>query len=233
MAVGGIITVRIATHGTDGRVIADRVRITRIDPTTPVWSETLSATSAVDVTTVTADRLADLFHLAVPVDNSQGPVNVTVDITGTLAGAGVDGTDAIAADQVSAIIPPANDAHGHDLDGNRTADWRWDLTWNAAGHLRRMQSTPSAVVAGAPDQRITFDYDSMGRRFSKTVEVRDSGTSSFIPHPSSLILHPFTSKTANGVICFAISALLRRKNVKMGRFYRVCRGCTFSLVLIF
>jgi RHS repeat-associated protein len=44
-------------------------------------------------------------------------------------------------------------------------------------------------VAAAGDQKLTFAYDYMGRRVSKKVYTYDSGTSSFIPHTSSIFIY--------------------------------------------
>ncbi len=172
MATGGRLSVRIANMGTTGQVIADAVRIRR---TTDTWVQVLDSEDADLVTTLTAEKLGDIFHLAVPVDNSAGPVAAKFDITGTLAGAGENGTDAVASFETSAIIPPAVAALDHDLDGRRKDDWKWIYTWNAAGQLRSVETTAAYINVGEPHLKLVFDYDAQGRRFSKKV-YRDGAT---------------------------------------------------------
>lgn len=172
MTTGGHLSVRIANMGTTGRVVADAVRIKR---TSGTWEQILDSESATLVTTLSVAKLGDIFYKAIPVDNSAGPVAVKIDITGLLAGAGENGTDAVASFETSAIVPPANTALANDLDGRRKDDWKWTYTWNAAGQLRSVESTTAYVGVGGPQIKLVFDYDAQGRRFSKKV-YRDGAT---------------------------------------------------------
>lgn len=166
MAAGGRLNVRIANMGTTGQVVADSVRIKR---TTDTWVQIMDSEDATVVTTIAAAKLGEIFHLAIPVDNSAGPVAAKFDITGLLAGAGVNGTDAVASYETSAIIPPATTTLDHDLDGRLHGDWKWTYTWNAAGQLRSVESTTAYTDVGGPRLKLVFDYDAQGRRFSKKV----------------------------------------------------------------
>lgn len=68
-----------------------------------------------------------------------------------------------------AYIPPHPEAFVHDADGNLTDDGRWHYTWDAENRLIAMETLSVAYNAGAPRKKLEFGYDSLGRRFSKTV----------------------------------------------------------------
>jgi RHS repeat-associated protein len=97
-------------------------------------------------------------------------------ITGTLAGAGDDGLDAVREITSRPYFPPTPYTPKHDADGNLTDDGRWRYTWNAAGRLEGMETHPLAVSVGVRQQKLEFAYDSQGRRFSKTVSAWNPST---------------------------------------------------------
>lgn len=69
-------------------------------------------------------------------------------------------------------IPRTPETYTHDLDGNLTADGRWNYTWDAENRLVRMV----AATANGPQQRIDFTYDPAGRRTRKQVWNNTAGT---------------------------------------------------------
>ena len=57
----------------------------------------------------------------------------------------------------------------HDADGNLVSDTRWHYIWNAENRLIELETSPAAIAAGAPKQKLLFAYDYQGRRTSKQV----------------------------------------------------------------
>lgn len=72
------------------------------------------------------------------------------------------------------ILAGTPEVFSYDTDGNLTDDWRWHYTWDAENRLIAMDTQPGAVAAGAPHQRLEFDYDHQGRRSAKRLLVRNS-----------------------------------------------------------
>ena len=66
-------------------------------------------------------------------------------------------------------FPPQTETLTYDEDGNLTGDARWIYRWNAENRLIEMESTPAAIAAGVPATKLTFLYDSQGRRTEKKV----------------------------------------------------------------
>jgi RHS repeat-associated protein len=69
-------------------------------------------------------------------------------------------------------IPKTSEIYTNDLDGNLTADGRWNYTWDAENRLVKMV----AATANGPQQRIDFTYDPMGRRIRKQRWNNTTGT---------------------------------------------------------
>lgn len=97
----------------------------------------------------------------------------TFSILGTLTGAGDGGSDAVARFDREAYIPAGATSRTHDASGNLTEDAEWTYTWDAENRLVQMETRPSVVTAGAPQRRLTFEYDSQSRRTRKMTETWD------------------------------------------------------------
>lgn len=97
----------------------------------------------------------------------------TFSILGTLTGAGDGGSDAVARFDREAYIPAGATSRTHDASGNLTEDAEWTYTWDAENRLVQMETRPSVVTAGAPQRRLTFEYDSQSRRRRKMTETWD------------------------------------------------------------
>jgi len=126
-----------------------------------------SATVLVDGAATT--RSGDLFYGAVGGNNTFE----TFSILGTLTGAGDGGSDAVARFDREAYIPAGATSRMYDESGNLTEDAKWTYTWDAENRLVEIETRPSAVTAGAPHRRLTFEYDSQSRRTRKTAETWD------------------------------------------------------------
>jgi RHS repeat-associated protein len=124
-------------------------------------------------------RLGAWFHGVVTGDNSVAAIWDEVTIRGVLAGAGQAGTGAVAETLGTYFVPQTPQVFVHDADGNLTQDGRWSYSWDAENRLIAIETLPAAYNAGAPRQRITFGYDSQGRRFSKTVENWNGSTANW------------------------------------------------------
>jgi RHS repeat-associated protein len=100
-------------------------------------------------------RRVEYFRKELSVDNSLVPVwqSVAVAATGETT---VNG---------NVFVPKTPEPFNYDLDGNLTADGRWNYTWDAENRLIRMV----ANTAAGPQQCIEFQYDWKGRRISKKV----------------------------------------------------------------
>jgi YD repeat-containing protein len=77
-------------------------------------------------------------------------------------------------------VPQPPESFTYDSDGNLTSDGRWDYTWDAENRLVAMQTAAAAVAVGAPNQRLEFTYDYMGRRVDKKVLSLVSGQWSLV-----------------------------------------------------
>ena len=71
------------------------------------------------------------------------------------------------------IVPQTPEAFTWDVDGNLTSDGLWTNTWDANNRMVLAES--GSGVPAAFKRRLTFQYDSMGRRIVKHVESGYSG----------------------------------------------------------
>jgi RHS repeat-associated protein len=126
-----------------------------------------------------AQRQGPFFYEGLSVDNSAIPQFKQVNIAAVISNAGPAGQDAVMQATRSLFVPASPESFTYDLDGNLLSDGRWAYTWDGENHLIAMQTTPAAIAAGAPNQKLTFAYDSQGRRIQKTVSNWSNG--SYVP----------------------------------------------------
>ncbi len=126
---------------------------------------------AITANATVAARTDNYFHAEVPVDNSAGPVWEEITVTGVVPGAGEGGSDAVAEETGYKFLEKDPVAPAYDDDGNLSSDGRWSYTWNAENRLIEMTPLPAAISAGAPNKRLQFTYDNLGRRIKKSVSV--------------------------------------------------------------
>lgn len=67
------------------------------------------------------------------------------------------------------LVAKNPEAPGYDADGNLTSDGLKVYTWDAQNRLLSVQTSATAVDAGAPRQKQEYTYDGLGRRISKKV----------------------------------------------------------------
>jgi RHS repeat-associated protein len=110
-------------------------------------------------------RQGDFFHQVHPVTNSTTAQWLSLEIDSTFGGSSTR----------TVYLGRVGQVHLYDYDGNLTSNERWDYTWNAEGQLAAMQTTAAAVSVGAPNQRLQFTYDHMGRRVGKQMLAFSGG----------------------------------------------------------
>jgi len=123
-----------------------------------------------------ATQQGSIFYDGLTVDNAGGPQFLQINVEAVANNAGPNGEDAIMQATRTAFLPQTPEAYTYDLDGNLLSDGRWAYTWDGENRLIGMQTLPTAVTAKAPNQRISFAYDSQGRRVQKTLANGASGS---------------------------------------------------------
>ncbi len=117
-----------------------------------------SASTSVTINGNSATRLDEYFYQEISA--SSGAVHVPYAVAAT------DGTGTTTRNG-GKFLPASPEDITHDFDGNLTSDGRFTLTWDAENRLIGME-THSTIPLPAR-RKLTFAYDSMGRRIRKTV----------------------------------------------------------------
>jgi RHS repeat-associated protein len=105
-----------------------------------------------------ATRSGRTFHARGTVDNTVGPVDTTLTITGVRPESGTDGKDIVTEESRSVRIPQTPEQFTYDDDGNLLSDGTWTYTWNGENRLVKLESE---------NQKLEFAYDCQGRRVGK------------------------------------------------------------------
>ncbi len=128
-----------------------------------------NAAATVTANGESATRADDYFQILLDYSGETSPNdarNESILLTGTYAGQGAGGADAIAEVSTEAYLPPNPEDFNYDDDGNLEDDSRWTYTWNGENRLVAMEPI-DAIALGLPNQKLVFAYDSQGRRFKK------------------------------------------------------------------
>ena len=95
------------------------------------------------------------FFKALAVDNTNAAVWASVPVLGVLnTGVTSNDADIVSSTTGHLFLAKTAEEFTHDLDGNLTSDGRWTYTWDAENRLIAMETTASAVAAGAPRLRL-------------------------------------------------------------------------------
>ena len=86
-------------------------------------------------------------------------------------------------------LPPATETFTYDVRGNLKSDGRWDYTRDAENRLVFIQTTATAITAGAPEQKYGYRYDYSGRRYAKDVYAWNSTDAAYETQPSKTTLY--------------------------------------------
>lgn len=145
--------------------------------------------ASVSVNGTSATQTGEYFQALLDYSGETSPNDVRyedITVTGTYAGQGAGGVDAIAEAQTNAYLPPNPENFTYDDDGNLTGDGRWAYIWNGENRLIKMVTKQGAVNAGVPKQKLEFVYDYQGRRVQKIVSDWDSQISDWEANPEIL-----------------------------------------------
>jgi hypothetical protein len=105
-------------------------------------------------------RRGEYFQTALSINNSSAPAYQSVTTTAINGGSSNNVTGNV-------LLPAANETYGPDLDGNTISDGLWSYSWNAENKLVTVQSVSG--VPSAAKRLLSFEYDYLVRRISKTV----------------------------------------------------------------
>jgi RHS repeat-associated protein len=138
------------------------------------------STWTVEVNSVAASRIGDLYHRTLTASNGSAPVwqsVVTRRSTGTPTNTGHFWF-------AKASTTPAYDDDGNLLSDGRNGlidEGRWVYLWDAENRLIQMESTAAAVTAGMPYTKLTFEYNWEGKRVARHVwRGGNSGSPTFL-----------------------------------------------------
>lgn len=137
--------------------------------------------SSTDLTNIIrAEKKGNYFHAPLPLDNSTGPVYADdLTIYGVTQSSDLSGPDTIATDTRRAFLPSASESFSYDEDGNLEGEDRWDFTWDAENRLTTVETSAAAISAGAPQEKVAYRYDYLGRRVQRTHSIWNSGTQGY------------------------------------------------------
>ena len=133
--------------------------------TVPNAADVLGSATNAAIVTVNGQatyRKNDYYRLQLGIDNSGGPVFQGITNLAVLSQRAYP----LLSNTTGNIFLPRNpESFTYDADGNLSSDGRWSYTWDAENRL----STVVARTTAGPQQSITFEYDSTGRRIGKKV----------------------------------------------------------------
>jgi hypothetical protein len=121
------------------------------------------ATNTVTVNGSTAYRKGEYFRQELSLANASSALwsNIVVAATGQTSITG------------SVYLAKSPEVFLYDLDGNLTNDGHWAYTWDAENRLTGLTNNTSV----GPQYKLTFAYDSQGRRIQKMVATNSVGIS--------------------------------------------------------
>jgi RHS repeat-associated protein len=103
--------------------------------------------------------------------NGQGG-RIDLTVRGTIAGAGVDGTDAVAETDLHLPLAPALEALAYDGAGRLKEDAFWTYNWDGAGRLTTMYRKGNMMPEpGMSSDSVSFSYDADNRRTYKNRSI--------------------------------------------------------------
>ncbi len=138
---------------------------------------TANSAATVTVNDQSTARKGDYFYRELAVDNTAGPVNAQITVTGARQNFGAGGEDAVTQQGGHTFLPQAAESFTFDFDGNLTSDGHLNYSWDAENRLLSMEAIPSVPVDGR--QRLEFVYDAMARRVQKKVYAWNISTSTY------------------------------------------------------
>ena len=138
---------------------------------------TANSAATVTVNDLSTARKGDYFYKELAVDNTAGPVNAQITVTGARQNFGAGGEDAVTQQGGHTFLPQAAESFTFDFDGNLTSDGHLNYSWDAENRLLSMEAIPRVPVDVR--QRLEFVYDAMARRVQKKVYAWNISTSTY------------------------------------------------------
>lgn len=127
-----------------------------------------------------ATRVGDYFYHELDLSGGgDSAQQTTITVTGSLPDGGDNNAPRVADAQKSEYLSSNPEVFDYDDDGNLTSDGKWTYSWDAENRLIEMETRSQAYNGGAPRLKLTFGYDSTGRRFNKQVQEWNHSTSSY------------------------------------------------------
>ncbi|QYY36714.1 RHS repeat-associated core domain-containing protein [Ruficoccus sp. ZRK36] len=147
-----------------------------------------NANATVTANAQAATRTGDYYQALLDYSSGEAPDAARYEdilLVGTYAGQGANGTDAVAEVETRAYLPPNPENFTYDDDGNLKSDSRWLYAWDGENRLVTLEPTATAISLGLPGQKLTFTYDSQGRRVKKEVYDWSDTTSTWETSPAA------------------------------------------------
>lgn len=118
-----------------------------------------------------ATRSGQRWNRTVDVVNGATNVRKAVRVVAALPGAGPGQPDVISERTETVEVAKHPEVFAYDFDGNLTQDGKWTYSWDAENRLVAIEPSPASLSAGAPRERITYEYDGLSRRIRRTVSI--------------------------------------------------------------
>lgn len=138
---------------------------------------TANSGATVTVNDQSTARKGEYFYRELAVDNTAGPVNAQISVTGARQNFGAGGEDAVTQKGGQKFLAQTTESLTFDFDGNLTSDGRWNYTWDAENRLVSMEAIPSVPVDAK--KKLEFAYDAIGRRIQKKAYSWNVGGSAY------------------------------------------------------
>lgn len=112
-----------------------------------------------------ASRKREYFRAEVAAQNNSAPVWLGLTNVATLTNGA--NTDIVTNTTGRLLVVQTPEVFAYDLDGNLLRDGQWTNSWDGENRLISQETLPAVYGAGAPRQRLEYDYDPQGRRLVK------------------------------------------------------------------
>ncbi len=103
----------------------------------------------------------------------------------------------------SLITPSGNEEPQVDADGNLTRDHLWNYVWNSENRLVQQTHRSDIRLAPLQSKRMSYLYDSQGRRFKRITSSLDAVTGTYVPEEIRYFVYDGRNLLA-GINCFKL-----------------------------
>jgi RHS repeat-associated protein len=127
----------------------------------------------VTVNNQSTTRYGQYFQSYLDIANFSSAAFPLVSVVGVKKNSGTNGLDVVTTATGHVFVAQTPERFTYDDDGNLTQDGRWSYTWDAENRLIGME-TFTNLPSSVPRLKLSFAYDYMSRRISKTVSTFES-----------------------------------------------------------